>query len=217
MAARMPSNNASFNNGFSIRTAPAAAVCARTATLGSRRDQDRRKLDLAAAQLRQEVEAVHTWEPVVDHQAAGLRNVRVVQQIRSARVGSDQKSLDLKAELQRAAHCRIVIDDQHGPAGRCNVGMADHALEPRASLCRRKRHQDRRSAVVALTYLKFRRRGRGSVSSSRVQHARQQRHSNEFGQAASVHLRHDMGAVDFDSSRADTQIECNNLVGFSGD
>ena len=47
-----------------------------------------------------------------------------------------------------------------------------------------------------------------------IQQAGKQRHSNKLGKASCVHFGHYVGAIDFDRSRADAQIKCNDLVGF---
>lgn len=42
-------------------------------------------------------------------------------------------------------------------------------------------------------------------------------HTNEFGQAARLQLRHDVGPIDFDRPRADPEVEADDFVGLAGD
>ena len=44
-----------------------------------------------------------------------------------------------------------------------------------------------------------------------------QSHAHEVGQAGRLHLRHQIGPVDLDGSRADAEIEGDDLVRLTGD
>jgi hypothetical protein len=48
------------------------------------------------------------------------------------------------------------------------------------------------------------------------EHAGDQGHANEIGEARCLHFGHEIGAIDFNRARADAEIEGNLLVGMAG-
>src|SRR5262249_32785638 len=50
----------------------------------------------------------------------------------------------------------------------------------------------------------------------RSQNSGDQGHPHEIGQARGLHLGHQVGAVDLDRARADSEVECDLFVGKTG-
>jgi hypothetical protein len=77
-AARIWRNSASPSSGFSISAVPVAAAARAHGGARLRRDQDRGRRDVTAPQLGQQIEPVQARQLVIEHEAARVRERRVL-------------------------------------------------------------------------------------------------------------------------------------------
>ena len=54
------------------------------------------------------------------------------------------------------------------------------------------------------------------IAALALQDAGHHSHANQVGETIGCHFGHDIGAVNFDRTRADFEVECNDLVGLAG-